>query len=487
MPTDPVKTESSLEEQLVAYLDGELDAEAVRRIEERLAAEPEVRAALNRLERTWDLLDELGSTPVGDSFTRTTLEMVTVAAEEDVQQAIAAAPIRRRRRRWLIGGGMLAAAAAGFLAAYLALPNPNRQLLHDLPVLENLEEYCQVDDIKFLRLLEEKGLFPKEQLPTAEVPVKDNPRIESAAPLETAAWVEKLPPDKKADLSRKKEVFDKIPPLEQEKLRRLCEEVQKDQDSAELRRIMRDYYEWWKSLPPFSRNALISLSSPQARIERIEQLKQEETKHNAMKNLSAADTAVLRDWMEQYITKFEILHLKSISEEARKKWEDRPEPQRRLAIMGFLFWQRGPGGGNRTLQSPEDLAELQKKLSADAQQLLKDKPPPEQWKTIREWLQSLAPRKFDPRTMRRPGSLVDENEIAKFFDSLPDQEKMGLLNLPPEDMQHELQRRWYLSRMKPMQSILGPEGSPFDGPRRPRDNPDWKPPDGPEKAPGKPE
>jgi anti-sigma factor RsiW len=163
MSTDPEKTESSLEEQLVAYLDGELDPEASRRIEERLAAEPEVREALNRLERTWEMLDELGATPVGESFTRTTLEMVTVAAEEDVRRELAAAPLRRRRRLWLIGAGILATAAAGFLAAYLNMPNPNRQLLQDLPVLDNFDEYRQAEDVKFLRMLKDEKLFVKEE------------------------------------------------------------------------------------------------------------------------------------------------------------------------------------------------------------------------------------------------------------------------------------------------------------------------------------
>ena len=162
MSTDPLKTESSLEEQLVAYLDGEMDEDAARRIEERLASEPEVREVLNRLERTWEMLDELGSTPVGDGFTRTTLEMVTVAAEEDVKRELAVSPHRRRRRLWLTCAGILTAAAAGFLAAYLSLPNPNQQLLQDLPVLENLDEYRQVDNIEFLRMMKENGLFAKE-------------------------------------------------------------------------------------------------------------------------------------------------------------------------------------------------------------------------------------------------------------------------------------------------------------------------------------
>jgi anti-sigma factor RsiW len=163
MSSEPQKTENSLEEQLVAYLDGELDAESARRIEERLASEPEVREALNRLERTWDMLDELGATPAGESFTRTTLEMVTVAAEEDVRREIAVTPLRRRRRLWTIAAGVLISAAAGFLIVHWCVPNPDRQVLEDLPVLENLEEYRQIEDIRFLRMLKDEGLFVKEE------------------------------------------------------------------------------------------------------------------------------------------------------------------------------------------------------------------------------------------------------------------------------------------------------------------------------------
>ncbi len=49
--------------------------------------------------------------------------------------------------------------AAGFFAVVLLMPDPNRQLLEDLPVLENLDEYRQIDDIEFLRMLRDAGLF----------------------------------------------------------------------------------------------------------------------------------------------------------------------------------------------------------------------------------------------------------------------------------------------------------------------------------------
>jgi hypothetical protein len=90
--------------------------------------------------------------------------MVAVAATDDVEKEQAEAP-RRRRRRWLIGGaGLLAAGAAGFLAVLLLRPDPNRQLLDDLPVLERLDEFRQIDRVEFLELLLEnqEELFPQD-------------------------------------------------------------------------------------------------------------------------------------------------------------------------------------------------------------------------------------------------------------------------------------------------------------------------------------
>ena len=60
-----------LDEQLVAYLDGELDAESSRRIDELLATDAEVRRRLQEMERTWDLLDDLDTAPVGGQFAQT--------------------------------------------------------------------------------------------------------------------------------------------------------------------------------------------------------------------------------------------------------------------------------------------------------------------------------------------------------------------------------------------------------------------------------
>jgi len=159
---DPIAEPGPLDEQLVAYLDGELDEEENARIEHLLAADPSVRESLVRLDRTWSLLERLDRMRLDDRFTRTTLEMVAVAAEEDVRQWEREVP-RRRRRRWLLGGiGLLGASVAGFLMVAVLRPDPDESLLQDLPVLEDLDELRQIDDIRFLQLLYEEGLFAKD-------------------------------------------------------------------------------------------------------------------------------------------------------------------------------------------------------------------------------------------------------------------------------------------------------------------------------------
>lgn len=162
--TNPTDDPTRLEERLVAYLDGELEDEDVRRIEGLLASDAKVRQTLEKLEGTWDLLDSLEQAHVDEVFTQSTLEMVAVAAAEEVQSQQAQAPRLRRRRWWIAGAGALAALAAGFLAVLLLWPDPNRELLEDLPVLERLDQYRQIDDFTFVEMLleNEKELFPEE-------------------------------------------------------------------------------------------------------------------------------------------------------------------------------------------------------------------------------------------------------------------------------------------------------------------------------------
>jgi hypothetical protein len=87
------------------------------------------------------------------------MEMVAAAAEEEVAGLRSSAPARRRRRFALAAGGLLAASLAGFSIVSILTPDPNRELLENLPVLENLDAYLEVDDVEFLRELSRQQVF----------------------------------------------------------------------------------------------------------------------------------------------------------------------------------------------------------------------------------------------------------------------------------------------------------------------------------------
>ena len=155
-------TQDAIQEELTAYLDGELDAAARARVEQRLTEDEDYRQKLARLERAWQFLDVLPRTEADAKLTQSTIEMVTVAARDELQEADKAA-VRRKWFGW--GAGLLALVVAGFFGYRIvdrALSRPNDQLVQDLPVIENVELYRHVDSVDFLRQLDQEGLFAQE-------------------------------------------------------------------------------------------------------------------------------------------------------------------------------------------------------------------------------------------------------------------------------------------------------------------------------------
>lgn len=154
-----------LDEQLSAYLDGELDPATSREIEQRLARDEQARSHLQALEQAWSLLDQLPQAELTEAFTHGTVELITVRENEAANAG---------RSRWTgRRGAMFAGAAAGVaLAALLGfgatrrwLGRHDERLLRDLPVIEQLDAYRQLDDVEFLRELRRAELFTTREVP----------------------------------------------------------------------------------------------------------------------------------------------------------------------------------------------------------------------------------------------------------------------------------------------------------------------------------
>ncbi len=281
--------------------------------------------------------------------------------------------------------------------------------------------------------------------------------------------VESMTPAQKHELAQRRQRFAALEPDEQDQLRRLHDQIERDPNSPELRRVMSRYYEWLKTLPPYVRAELAELPMAE-RVERIRKLRDEERRQQA-KQLGTGDAEVLRKWMESVIGRHEDQIIRALPEPMRQRLDGMEASMRRRAIMGALLMRWHSTGPGKTPPIPErELAELRSKLSVSARGSLESLSPVDQWRMVSGWSRQVSRhRSFG----RRPGhgepskgdqSKTDE-ELAQFFEhELSAKQRDRLLGLPAEQMQQELWRM-YMFWQK------GSEGSP----RRPGDSRRGKP------------
>lgn len=153
-------------ENLVAYLDGELDEEASQILEAKLTLDPQARAEVDALRQTWGLLDYLPRAQPSTSFTHQTMERLALAK-------IAVKTGVMPRPRHLSRGAKVGWAAAVLLALGGGVfggrwwfkqpaettPDVEETLVRHLRVLEQWRSYEHVDDLEFLRALNHADLF----------------------------------------------------------------------------------------------------------------------------------------------------------------------------------------------------------------------------------------------------------------------------------------------------------------------------------------
>jgi len=475
-----------LEEQLVAYLDGELDEAEARRVEQLLATDPTARRTLHQLERAWQLLDELDSSQTPPEFTRSTLQMVTVEAERQWERGRWWRVLRVWGVRLGFGVVLLAAAAAGFVCVALFAEDENRQLLEDLPLLENLPEYRQIDSLQLLRRLHGEGVFAGREVSAGQKP--GQPGAEQAAvESEVAAAgktggedslaerrrrIKAMSYEQQEQLRHRREQFASLAAGEQQRLRRLHEALQADPQRAELEMVMHRYCRWLEEQPAYRRAELEELDIDQ-RVARIKQLREAELAQQA-RRASREDLAGLSRWMHEHAARQETRLLQALPPDRRRQLE-KLSPAVRRGMMLWLMWQRWrvfrPGGPPPL--DEQQLAELRVHLSTQTAERLAQMSPSEQWQTVAGWIREEVRRRFYSRGHSNLVPAVDDEALARFFENeLTDEQRDRLLNLPGEEMQRELQRMYLMSLRLVEPGILFPKG------KRPGGPPGFSPPGG---------
>lgn len=141
-------------ENLSAYLDGELDDKGTQRIETLLVQSSVARNDVELLSKTYDLLDELPRPDAPNDFLEKTL---ATAKLEQVKNPIS-------EQRWFITSqqililtgwtlALVVASVIGFWLTNQFVERPDDAMVEELPLIQNLDRYEEVQSVEFLNLL----------------------------------------------------------------------------------------------------------------------------------------------------------------------------------------------------------------------------------------------------------------------------------------------------------------------------------------------
>jgi hypothetical protein len=475
----------SLDEDLVAYLDGELEDPASRRLEERLANDESARERLRALATSWNLLDHLPRAALDEAFTRTTVELLVAEARQEIAAEQAALPLRKRRRWIAAAVAGLAAAMIGFIAVFVAWPNENENLLRDLPVVRNLERYevlPRSDGIEFLRQLENEELFiaaamadeNSESLSTSAENAIATPEVLAAR----RAEVEALPPEKKNQLRKLYERFRDRPASEQQRLRELDAELRSDPDAPSLLAVLENYHNWLPNLNPLERAKLLDMVADDS-IKEIRRLKREEVR-GLMRSgkpgqgpLTLADVEKIEHWLQERASKQKDQILAKATDEQRTWFETKvPEHRKKHALVSLsVAVERGPPNPFKLDENEwKDLLNqlpVVKELFADPGKAIKGDLikhlSKEVRTTIHAEVSNASSREAQQRLLSKwqwaglrardaVGGGVSPEELMRFFnEELSEEDRNRLVenNTAPDQFRRELQRKYFIQKELP--------------------------------------
>lgn len=145
--------------EIVAYLDGELDAEAAARVQRLLADNVTARRAAEELTIAWEALDSLDGVKASENFTQKTVTNIRALAETERNGRPRPFDVKRGA---MLGGwmlGIIASAVTGFCVTNWSVPEKSQELVRELDLIKSLPVYERIGDVGLLDELKKQELF----------------------------------------------------------------------------------------------------------------------------------------------------------------------------------------------------------------------------------------------------------------------------------------------------------------------------------------
>lgn len=452
-----------INEQLTAYLDGELSGQELAEVEQRLQDDPGYLAQMQQLQQSWDLLDVLPPAQGYDSFVKTTLEMAVQDSDRDSKKKswMGRALLWKLAMFVLLPGAVF---ASGYAVTHQQITAPYRHLIRDLPLIENHDRYSKMNfEIDFLKQLNKASLFTREFAlsfpmdPSELMPDLDEKREESLSTetiKDRRLRLEDMQPEQIEALKRSQEKFEQLSEDRKRATAEFHQQLLSQANKNQLARTMVAYYDWLKLLGPTERFELLDEGDIEKRIEmiagKIEQQNLKKFGKAGATMLPATDAVPFFKWYERFLKQNRPKIQNTVSElyvqVYRKQSRGKDPPANRFRQfqrsslsqkIGFMF-QWAPDQVESLIDESEE-ERLRKVLSLDANEILDSSESLDLQKSlIVSWIDAANQSKFN----------IDPERLREFYEGLPQAQRDELDSLSPGDWKVKLKELYRKKRLK---------------------------------------
>jgi hypothetical protein len=263
-----------VDELLVAYLDGELDEQQRRELEDRLILDDILRQRLSGLQSGWELLDHLPQASVTGDFAQTTVEMI--AATQSRSLAIAGRQYRWKQYAWM--GALLTAIAVCSAVGWFfpkALDELHFQTqLADLPLAEHLDAYLLEVDLETMVKLSKEDRWQRAMQLAADaggIVVPVSLELGQRDKTQQIDVLGRMDREAQSKLSANWGRLQSLPEDRKQAIRSRYDEVRNSDHPGDVLKTMQQYARWWNQLSPESMNRIF-MAKDDERIETILQI-----------------------------------------------------------------------------------------------------------------------------------------------------------------------------------------------------------------------
>ena len=258
----------AIDEELTAYLDGELTSSESAALERRLVQDEYLRTRLADLRKAYDLLDELPETPHSNNFTQTTIEMVVADVKRSgirpatvLEDSIQKPPRGDWKRRWFsMPYALVPLLLAILLGSGLGISASMIRQRRELAVLDLASNLPGLHDTGELRVVEEVAKN-KEIIEYLQEHYRDSliPLVPKSFS-ERQTWVRGLNSIQLAKLDSARELLGKYPHDVSQRLDAVQEQINSQPNAEELNLTARMIGAVFDTIPTSKRQVLEDLN-----------------------------------------------------------------------------------------------------------------------------------------------------------------------------------------------------------------------------------